>query len=122
MSAEILNSDTISTLLELEKDSPGLLTELLGLYRSQAPVLVVQIRVACEAKDTEGTRKGAHSLKGSSANLGAISVVEIALSMELEPACADFELRIARLENEIASATEAFAALAATSGGRASAA
>jgi HPt (histidine-containing phosphotransfer) domain-containing protein len=108
MSTAILDASTIESLLELESGSPGLLAELLEIYTSQTPPMIAELRKALQSGDRESARKVAHSLKGSSANLGAAAVVTVAASLEKDPGAADWEIRIARLESAYSAALVAF--------------
>ena len=61
---------------------PGLLGKIIGLYLDGSPKLLQQARDAVAGADPEALRQAAHSLKSSSANLGATRVA--ALCRELE--------------------------------------
>jgi CheY-like chemotaxis protein len=56
--------------------------EILELYLSDTPVLLEELRRALVAEDSSAVARGAHSLKGSSACLGEVSMM--ALCVELE--------------------------------------
>ncbi|HHW77517.1 MAG TPA: response regulator, partial [Xanthomonadaceae bacterium] len=61
---------------------PGLLGKIIGLYLDGSPKLLQQARDAVAGADPEALRQAAHSLKSSSANLGATRLA--ALCRELE--------------------------------------
>jgi two-component system, sensor histidine kinase and response regulator len=61
---------------------PDLIQELVALFKSETPSQIEAIRAAIATGDAERLRKAAHSLKGSSANLGVRLVS--ALGAELE--------------------------------------
>jgi HPt (histidine-containing phosphotransfer) domain-containing protein len=56
--------------------------EILKLYLSDTTVRLEELRQALVAEDSSAVARGAHSLKGSSASLGAMSMT--ALCVELE--------------------------------------
>ena len=61
---------------------PSVLGKIIGLYLDSTPALLQQLREAVAAGDGEALRQAAHSLKSSSANLGAMPLA--ALCKELE--------------------------------------
>lgn len=115
MGTPLLNPEMIATLRELEAESTGFLDELLAIYRSQAPAYLAEIRRGMLAGDVKVARSAAHTLKGSVANLGAADVAKLASTFESESAAVDWELRLARLEKEVARVGEAFAEIVAAS-------
>ncbi len=89
---------------------PDLIQELVGLFKRETPPQIEAIRAAITAGDAERLRKAAHSLKGSSANLGVRLVS--ALGAELEKkgrsgAVAGADALLAQLEREYARACRA---------------
>lgn len=58
------------------------LADLVRIYLEDAPRLVAQLRAAAEAGDVDGMIAPAHSLKSSSANLGAVRLSEHARFIE----------------------------------------
>ena len=71
-------------------DSAEAITELLGLFRKDGAKRVEQLLAAVAGKNTAQWLSAAHSLKGSSSNLGA---------RQLSALCAEAE-KAAREENE----------------------
>ncbi len=61
---------------------PDLLGKIVGIYLQESPRLLQQMRDAVDREDGEALRRAAHSLKSSSANLGATELA--ALSKVLE--------------------------------------
>ena len=61
---------------------PNVLNKVIGLYLESSAGLLQQIRDAVASADPQALRQAAHSLKSSSANLGAMEVA--ALCKELE--------------------------------------
>ena len=58
------------------------LQELLELYLGECSKLVAQIETAIAGGDAKGIERAAHTLKGSSGNMGATSVQAAALELE----------------------------------------
>ena len=56
--------------------------ELLELYVETTSADLQELRAALEAKDTEGIHKKAHSIKGSSGNLGLVELYDIAKAID----------------------------------------
>jgi CheY-like chemotaxis protein len=61
---------------------PQLLRDLVDLFLEECPRLVDEIRFALDRKDAKGVQRGAHSLRGSTSNLGAQMASEAALKLE----------------------------------------
>lgn len=66
-----LDAEAVEALRSLDDGEGELLTEILGLYRDDAPGLVSRAREAIDAGNAKNMRAAAHTLKGSSANVGA---------------------------------------------------
>lgn len=88
--------------------SRGLLEKVVGLYLSDSRHQMERIRSSAEAGDRESLKRAAHTLKSSSANVGATGVSEICRKIE-----SDMEARrfpdaggavLEHLENEYRSA------------------
>jgi PAS domain S-box-containing protein len=62
--------------------APDLLSKIIGLYLESSPQLLRQMREAVAAEDGEALRQAAHSLKSSSANLGAIQLAAVCKELE----------------------------------------
>ena len=62
--------------------APSVLNRVIELYLAAAPPLVAQIQTAVETWNAEQLEAGAHSLRSSSANLGATRLVEICRELE----------------------------------------
>lgn len=70
-----LNMEVIDELLELSEDGdPELLIDLIQMFLDDAPVKLQAILRGVESGDWEQVERAAHSLKGSSGNLGATQV------------------------------------------------
>mgnify|MGYP000899868575 CR=1 FL=1 len=62
--------------------APDLLHKIIGLYLESSPQLLRQMREAVAAEDGEALRQAAHSLKSSSANLGATQLAAVCKQLE----------------------------------------
>ncbi|MFO1424594.1 MAG: response regulator [Candidatus Competibacteraceae bacterium] len=62
--------------------APDLLGKIIGLYLESSPKLLRQMREAVTAEDGEALRQAAHSLKSSSANLGATQLAAVCKELE----------------------------------------
>ena len=71
----------------LRKSRPDLFKRLITTYLNYAPVALIELRTALEAHDLTTLGRVAHSLKSSSANLGAMHLSK--LSRDLEVAARD---------------------------------
>jgi len=92
---------------------PDLVVELIDLYLEDAPRKLAIMLEAAAGADAESLRRAAHSLKGSSASLGAFGMA--ALCAELERTdCGDSSggggVLLARAGQELERVREAFAA------------
>ena len=62
---------------------PDLLDKVIGLYLRDAPGLLAAMRDAALKGDAEALRRAAHSLKSSSANVGAVRLCDACKALEL---------------------------------------
>jgi HPt (histidine-containing phosphotransfer) domain-containing protein len=67
-------------------DRQGLLEKVVSLFLSDSLKHMERIRASAEAGDPESLRRAAHTLKSSSANVGATGVSEICRKIEAETA------------------------------------
>ncbi len=84
---EILEQSALDRLKEWGGDK--LLGQMIRLFLENAPGRMSQIRAGLNGGDIKETEKGAHSLKSSSANVGAHQVRAIAADMERAAAGGD---------------------------------
>ena len=85
MNAVVIDPTPLNAIRDLEKaGNEGLLGTIVNLFHTQSAELCETIRTAVSAGDATGLREAAHSLKSSSANVGAMQVS--ALSFDLEVA------------------------------------
>jgi HPt (histidine-containing phosphotransfer) domain-containing protein len=65
------------------EQTPDLLEQIVRLYLEGAPELIASIRAGLAAADNDQVRLAAHSLKSSSANLGATRLAELCKKLEM---------------------------------------
>lgn len=71
-------------------DDTDLIEEILELFKETTPEIVENLDNAADEGNIEGVKRSAHSLKGSSGNIGAKALEET--MRDIESACADEEL------------------------------
>ena len=74
---QALDKDRIRELRELASGDESLLQELIDLFLSSAPVSMAQMRHAAEDEDFTHLQRAAHTLKGSSGQMGAVRMQEL---------------------------------------------
>ena len=92
-------------LLEL-RDAGGedFLAEVIALFIEDARLRLRAVRAAAGGGDGEGLRRAAHSLKGSSANLGATQLAQLSAELEQRGGAGhltDIGPHVRRLEREL---------------------
>ncbi|HMM74796.1 MAG TPA: response regulator [Gammaproteobacteria bacterium] len=81
--AAILDQSAIARIRALQRDgSPPVLQRVIGIYLDAAPKLIAEVRDAVEKRDALRLQRAAHSLKSSSANLGAQTLSELCKELE----------------------------------------
>ncbi len=82
---QFLDSKILDSLRELDAVSakPGFFKKLVNLYLDTAPQQIEQIRQAIASQDFETLKVAAHTLKGSSGNLGALQFAEQCMALEV---------------------------------------
>lgn len=79
----ILDQRVLDNVRQLQEPGEAdFLTEMIGLYLTDAPLLMDRIRRSLKVNELAGARKAAHSLKGISGNLGARRLAEMCDRME----------------------------------------
>ena len=61
---------------------PDLVTELIDLYLGEVPQLIASIRRGLQNNDWRSARRAAHTLRGSSSNLGVLQMSHLADKLE----------------------------------------
>lgn len=85
--------------------------ELVATYLEETPTLLVALRAAFQRSDVEGFRRAAHSIKSSSASLGALRLSAQARALEIlgkQGKLDGVEDDLDALEAEYARAAQAF--------------
>jgi CheY-like chemotaxis protein/HPt (histidine-containing phosphotransfer) domain-containing protein len=78
-----LDQKALDAIRALSKDgNPNLLGQIIALYLKDAPVLVERMRGAVQSGDAKELRTAAHTLKSSSANLGAVKLAGLCKDLE----------------------------------------
>ncbi|MEE9322396.1 MAG: response regulator [Granulosicoccus sp.] len=98
----VLNQKSIGTIRDLQR--PGkdcLLAKVIGVYFDRTPEMIAEMQAAVQESDVAATKAGAHSLKSSSAYLGADGLSQKCKNIELAAGENDISA-IAVLVDEIA--------------------
>ena len=108
--------DLAATLERLDGDR-SLFDELVEVFRNECPGLMGEIRRALVLQDAKRVERGAHTLKGSSSNVGAVAVSQAASEIEslasagnlrgASEQCAALQTEIERLFMELDSLSRA---------------
>jgi CheY-like chemotaxis protein/HPt (histidine-containing phosphotransfer) domain-containing protein len=79
----VLDAATLQQLRALRRPGrPDIFAKAVHLYFDHAPTLVTTLRQAVESGDTAGVEHAAHSLKSSSANVGALQLAQLCKALE----------------------------------------
>ena len=80
-----LDREVLATLRDLQNaGEPGFLSELVAAYVADAITRIDAFRAAIQRGDPKALYQAAHSLKGSSANLGARELVSLCAELEAQ--------------------------------------
>ena len=80
----LLERNALEAIRALQSDAaPDLLARVVHLYLESAPELIARLRTGLAAGDHNAVRIAAHTLKSSSANLGASALAEMCKQLEL---------------------------------------
>ncbi|MBD2690990.1 response regulator [Anabaena catenula] len=81
--SSVLDFQALKSLREMVNGNQSALAELINCYLTEAPKLVQVILDASHKADANALRQAAHSLKSSSATLGAIHFAELCKELEI---------------------------------------
>ena len=99
-----IDQEVLDRIRTLERNgAPNLVSRLVGLYLQGTPPLIGQMRKACAEADAAAIRMAAHTLKSSSANVGAMKLHDLCKELESrarEQRIEDASERIALIEQE----------------------
>jgi HPt (histidine-containing phosphotransfer) domain-containing protein len=79
----VVDETVLAELLASTGDDPAFVRELLETYLAETPDQLAAIRAAIEADDAEALVRPAHTLKSSSATLGAMRLSALARELEM---------------------------------------
>jgi HPt (histidine-containing phosphotransfer) domain-containing protein len=82
MSAPSLDSATVAALLDSMGGDEEFLAELFSAFAEEAPGLMASIESSAVSGDFETLRRAAHTLKSTSASLGALSLSDVSRELE----------------------------------------
>ena len=103
---EVLNQTVVANLRKLEAASgKAILPQLLASFSAVTPRRLAALREAIAAGDAQGVNQEAHTLKGSSANLGARQMARLCGDLEMLGQTSDLSQAaslLARIEVEFA--------------------
>ncbi len=108
---ETIDQVAVARLLAMVGNDPDFVDELVDDYLAEAPQLAAAVRAALDAGDADGIVLPAHTLKGTSANLGGVRVAGIAQRIEERGRAGDLEgvdAMLADLEVALIELTAAF--------------
>jgi PAS domain S-box-containing protein len=111
--AEVLDREVLTQLAKVRTNGrPELLTRVIKLYVAESPALIESLKEAARSGDGPRMASSAHSLKSSSANVGAVVLSRYCAEAEASARRADAEEArrcIARIETEHRSVQTALA-------------
>lgn len=117
-----VNRDTLENLRALgEPGEPDPLIEFIDLYLADTPQVLQRLRQAVQAQNPVAVREAAHSLKGSSSNLGADKLANHCRDLESQAKAGvltSAPQMLAQIEAEYAVVKALFAAERRASGGQ----
>ncbi|MFN8494238.1 MAG: Hpt domain-containing protein [Caldilineaceae bacterium] len=84
MGSSILDTDRVSSLLELDTPNAedSFFADLVAEFSTEADQLIRSLKRALLQQDNVACAASSHSLKGASLNLGAIALVEVCEAIE----------------------------------------
>ena len=111
MSATVLDADALDRLRELDPSGTSRLMErVLRAFHSSASRLAQQFREARTSGDMQGIRHVAHTLKSSSASIGALTLARLCAEIETSvraEAFAALPERLDAMDRELAAVLQA---------------
>lgn len=109
---EILDQTAIENLLMLgdEEGDDSFLKEVIGIFVEDTPIRLKELRDSYAANDQATFTRAAHSIKGSSSNVGAKRLCAVAQALEADAreSIEGLDSRIAALDDSFAEVKKAF--------------
>lgn len=106
MPQPVLDPAVIESLRQLTPPGePDVLKEVLQLFLDDVPGRISRLRAAWQAGDPAEVQRAAHSLKGSSGNIGATSLLEVCRQLDDQGRAGDLTqmpVLVTALESEYA--------------------
>jgi len=107
----VLDADALARLRDLDPTGKTHLVErVLKAFESSSTRLALQFKQARERGDTQGIRHVVHTLKSSSASIGALALARICAEIETSirtDALADLSPRLDAMDRELAAVLQA---------------
>jgi HPt (histidine-containing phosphotransfer) domain-containing protein len=95
-SRDVLDPAVVESLRQLTPPGePDVLVEILGVFLTDVPRRIAQLKAAWRGGDAAGVQRAAHSLKGSSGNIGADALFDVC--RQLDDRAKSGELRLEEL-------------------------
>ncbi len=113
MTEPIVDPAAFAHLLEITGNDLEFVDELVDTFLDDAGTQLAAMRAAVTAGDVEALVRPVHSLKSSSANVGAAALAEACRALEADArsgAVTDIEARVSACETALAAAREALLA------------
>jgi len=111
---DAVNLKVLTSFAEVQiEGEPDLIVELIDLYLDDAPRRIASLQEAVAKADEKGFRRAAHTLKGSSANLGAGRLAELCEQIERaedDDAVQEVRVLLQSMEREFEHVRRAFSA------------
>jgi len=105
--AQVLDRNALDTLRALQtNDRPDLLERVINLYLTESPKLIQRMKQAAAANDLPEIARATHTLRSSSANLGAMGLTRLCQDLEASARLAAAEearKQLAEVETEYGS-------------------
>ncbi|HSY53119.1 MAG TPA: Hpt domain-containing protein [Opitutaceae bacterium] len=115
MPSPILDQEAIDNLRALDPDGGDtFLREIAGIFIDDTPQRIAELEQSLTASDTPTFVRAAHTIKGASANLGAVALQAVAAQLEQrakKDGLADVAVLVAELKTEFAKAQTALTEL-----------
>jgi HPt (histidine-containing phosphotransfer) domain-containing protein len=77
-----INPRAIQDLRDLQAGAPGFLVEIIDLFLKEADIHLSKLRESMGSKDAKSFERAAHTLKGSSGNLGAMTMSKLCSELQ----------------------------------------